>query len=108
MGSSTATIGSGEPPENSQSRLTQVMRRSRGSFSFGTRLKELGENFIPHHGQVSRGMGDVFWSCLNFRVRARAVFSSRSPALPIRLGVAAWPTPRPHARPHVPSFSTSF
>src|SRR5450759_4370929 len=108
MGSSTATIGNGEPPENSQSRFTQVMRRSRGSFSFGTRLKELGENFVPHHGQVSRGMGDVFWSCLNFRVRARAVFSSRSPDLPMRLGVAAWPTQSPISNGHLPSFSTSF
>src|ERR1039458_254840 len=94
MGSSTARIGSGVPPENSQSRLTQVMRRSRGSFSLGTRLKELCENLVPHHGHVSRGMGDAFWSCLNFRVRARAVFSSRSPDLPMRLGVAAWPTQR--------------
>src|ERR1022692_4546247 len=84
MGSSTARIGNGVPPENSQSRLTQVMRRSRGSFSFGTRLNELAENFVPHHGQASRGMGEVFWSCLNFRVRARAVFSSRSPDLPMR------------------------
>src|ERR1039457_1088335 len=107
MGSSTARSGSGVPPENSQSRLTQVMRRSRGSFSLGTRLKELCENLVPHHGQVSRGIGEVFWSCLNFRVRARAVFSSLSPDLPMRLDVAAWPTQSPISNGHLPSFSTS-
>src|ERR1039457_7703482 len=106
MGSSTARIGSGVSPENAQSRLTHVMRKSRGSLSFGMRLKDLGENFVPHHGQDSRGMGEVFWSCLNFRVRARAVFSSRSPDLPMRLGVAAWPTQSPISNGHLPSFST--
>src|SRR6266571_7339696 len=66
MDSSTARIGSGVPPENSQSRLMQVMRRSRGSFSFGTRLKELGGEFRSAPGAGFERDGGVLLILFEF------------------------------------------
>src|SRR5579864_144120 len=83
--------------------------KSVGSSGFGFRRNEFLENLVPHQGHSSIGIGEGFLSLSqNARVRARAVFGSLSPFLPIRFGVAARPTHRPISKGHSPNLSTSF
>ena len=58
MGSSTARIGRGRSPLKSHSKLAQTMRSSVGRSSLGRRVNESGSNRVPHHGQLSSGIGE--------------------------------------------------
>ena len=85
--------------------LTHLTNRFVGLSGFGVRRNEFRENFVPHHGHSSSGIGDGFLSLSqNLLVRARALFGSLSPLLPIRFGVAARPTQRPISNGHSPEF----
>ena len=73
------------------------MRRSVGRFAFGRNVKESGVKSSPHHGQLSKGMGEglplglfLYWITL-----LRAESELPSPLAPRRLGVPALPTHRP-------------
>src|ERR1039458_5107227 len=80
-------------------------RRFRGWFWLGESLKESRLNAFPHHGQFSRGTGGKRVSfARHFSVRRRAVLSSLSPCrvLPIRFGVADFPTHNPISKGQSP------
>src|SRR5437016_5461967 len=99
-------MGSGFLPLNTQARLRHVSWRFFGSSAFGTSLNEVGSSLVPHHGQLSSGIGETLVVPRWYRpVLARAVVLSFSPFSPIRLGVAAFPTHNPISKGHVPSVS---
>ena len=80
------------------------MRSSRGSSLLGSSENDSGTNEVPHHGHSSSGTGDglYFESAWNWRTLLRAVSVRLSPFLPIRFGVAAWPTHRPISNGQLP------
>src|ERR1035438_4027343 len=106
MESSTATIGrSRSLPRKGHRMLTHLIRRFLGAFAGGVSLNELMSNGVPHHGHVSSGIGGMRVSLARyFSVRRRAVSSSLSPTLvlPIRFGVADFPTHNPISKGHSP------
>ena len=97
-------MGSARSRVKSHSKLAQTMRSSSGLSALGSSVNDVASKGVPHHGQVSSGIGEgllrgSFWY---WRTRVRASPLPLKPFEPMTFGVAALPTQRPISKGHVP------